>query len=242
MMDTRSSPNDRALCVGVSFHTYRFRDGIFLPGRRNRSLHLTPSRTRRRRPLSWQTAKSYVVSPLTLRPRPISCARAAFARRVLRVLCFLFVRCCLAAGVGGGLDFSALDTAVVLSIATAALALPRYWTPTALLRITARSPVRTLRAATSVQVRVDGAERVCGFGRATLLGLLRGERVPHHSFFPAAACRVDDAPDLRHRPHPSVLRGGVAAISAFDFHGPLAAGFCAVLRAGSAHPTTCLFA
>ncbi|CBJ32831.1 conserved unknown protein [Ectocarpus siliculosus] len=58
----------------------------------------------------------------------------------------------LSPGGHGGLGFSAADTGVVLAIAVAALALPRYFSPAALLRVAARSPVRTLRAATSVQV------------------------------------------------------------------------------------------
>ncbi|CAM9553888.1 unnamed protein product [Ectocarpus fasciculatus] len=58
----------------------------------------------------------------------------------------------LSPGGHGGLGFSAADTGVVLAIAVAALALPRYCSPAALLRVAARSPVRTLRAATSVQV------------------------------------------------------------------------------------------
>ncbi|CAB1118429.1 unnamed protein product [Ectocarpus sp. CCAP 1310/34] len=58
----------------------------------------------------------------------------------------------LSPGGHGGLGFSAADTGVVLAIAVASLALPRYFFPTALLRVAARSPVRTLRAATIVQV------------------------------------------------------------------------------------------
>lgn len=42
---------------------------------------------------------------------------------------------------------------MVLAIAMAALAVPRYCSAAAVLRVTARSPVRMLRAATSLQVR-----------------------------------------------------------------------------------------
>ncbi|CAM9479719.1 unnamed protein product, partial [Hapterophycus canaliculatus] len=56
------------------------------------------------------------------------------------------------AGGHGGLGFSAADTGIVLAIAVAGVALPRYCSPAALYRIAARSPVRTLRAATMVQI------------------------------------------------------------------------------------------
>lgn len=46
-----------------------------------------------------------------------------------------------------------MDTGVVLAVAVAALAVPRYCSPAAVLRVTARSPVRMLRAATSLQVK-----------------------------------------------------------------------------------------
>lgn len=57
------------------------------------------------------------------------------------------------AGGHGGLGFSAAETGVVLAVAVAALAVPRYCSAAAVLRVTARSPVRTLRVATSLQVR-----------------------------------------------------------------------------------------
>ncbi|CAM9141606.1 unnamed protein product, partial [Scytosiphon promiscuus] len=58
----------------------------------------------------------------------------------------------LSPGGHGGLGFSAADTGVVLAIAVAGIALPRYCSPAALYRMAARSPVRTLRAATAAQI------------------------------------------------------------------------------------------
>lgn len=58
-----------------------------------------------------------------------------------------------AAADGGGLGFSALGAGLVISTATAMVAVTGNLAPASLLRVTARSPVRALRLATGVQVR-----------------------------------------------------------------------------------------